>query len=403
MPQPRRVAIMLELESPHKRHTETFAGIQRWAEKCGWETILDEYVDDSLAAGSHYDGVIARATPELMRQAGRSGVPVVNVWASSPVADKLPSVFPDWASVGRTYAEHLLERGVYRFAAMITQSNKANDIALNAFQEVLTDANRKVLVTRASRHFSQTRAHWRRANQAINAWMDRWQLPIGIYVGSEVLGRITTQLCLLRGWRVPEDVAIVTGSNQESYCMPIRPTLTSIELDYVRVGYEAAQLLDRLMGARASPSAGNKKRAPLPIEQHRISPRGLIVRESTDFHAVGDESVLAALNFISANSHKPIGPNEVARETATHPRTLTNKFHQYLGRTIAQEIRRVRMERAKRELAETDKPLSRIAVNVGFGQLTQMYQVFCRETGNSPLHYRKQRQIQKDSLDSSEG
>jgi LacI family transcriptional regulator len=400
MSPPRRVAIMLELESPHKRHTDTFAGIQRLAVQLGWETILDEYVDDSLAAGSRYDGVIARATPELVRQAALYGVPVVNVWVSSPVAEKLPGVFADWDSVGRIYAEHLLERGVYRFAALIAQNNKANDIALGAFQEVLASADHEVIVTRTSQHFSQTREHWRRANRVINAWMDRWQLPIGIYVGSEVLGRITTQLCLLRGWRVPEDVAIVTGSNQESFCMPIRPTLTSIELDYIRVGYEAAQLLDRLMDEKANQPAGRKKRTPLPIEHHRISPRGLIVRESTDFHAVGDVTVLAALNFISANSHKPIGPNEVARVTATHPRTLTNKFHQHLGRTIAQEIRRVRIERAKRELAETDKPLSKIAVDVGFGQLTQMYQVFCRETGSSPLEYRRQRQIQKDALSS---
>jgi LacI family transcriptional regulator len=392
MTSPRRVAIMLELESPHKRHTEIFAGIQRLAEQRGWETVLDEYVDDSLAAGGRYDGIIARATPELELQATRCSVPVVNVWVSSPVAEKLPGVFPDWQSVGRTYAEHLLERGVYRFAALIANNNKSHNIALNAFQEVLAHADCEVIVTRTSRQFSQTREHWRRANKVINAWMDRWQLPIGIYVGSEVLGRITTQLCLLRGWRVPEDVAIVAGENQESFCMPIRPTLTSIELDYIRVGYEAARMLDRLMGEKANQPAGKKKRTPLSIEHHRISPRGLIVRESTDFHAVGDETVLAALKFISANSHKPIGPNEVAKQTATHPRTLTNQFHQHLGRTIAQEIRRVRIERAKRELAESDKPLSKIAVDVGFGQLTQMYQVFCRETGASPLAYRKQRQ-----------
>ncbi len=53
--------------------------------------------------------------------------------------------------------------------------------------------------------------------------MDRWQLPIGVYVASERAWRITAQLCVLRGWRVPEDVAIVTGANQESFGMPTRP------------------------------------------------------------------------------------------------------------------------------------------------------------------------------------
>ena len=41
---PRRVAFMLDLEWPYKRHAGIFAGTQQYAEEQGWESTIDEYV-----------------------------------------------------------------------------------------------------------------------------------------------------------------------------------------------------------------------------------------------------------------------------------------------------------------------------------------------------------------------
>ncbi len=51
MPNRRRVAVMLDLDSPYKRHSSLFAGTQTYAQQQGWETIIDEYADDSLPRG----------------------------------------------------------------------------------------------------------------------------------------------------------------------------------------------------------------------------------------------------------------------------------------------------------------------------------------------------------------
>lgn len=48
MPTPPRVALLLELELPFRRHTEIYAGVQRFAREHGWETVVDEYADDTL-------------------------------------------------------------------------------------------------------------------------------------------------------------------------------------------------------------------------------------------------------------------------------------------------------------------------------------------------------------------
>jgi LacI family transcriptional regulator len=177
-------------------------------------------------------------------------------------------------------------------------------------------------------------------------------------------------------------VALVAGKNEATLCEHPRPSLTSVEIGYHRIGYTAAELLDRLMAGREPPTT------PL-----RLSPHGLVVRESTDFFAVENELVAAALAYISANSHRRIGPDDVARAVGAETRTLQNYFRGTLRRPVATEIRRVRIERAKRELAQGQRSLAAIACDVGFGTIQRLYEVFRRELGVSPGAYRRQRQL----------
>jgi len=380
----RRVAIMLDLEWPYKRHVGIFGGTQQYGQEKGWISTVDEYAADTLpsepASWLPYDGIIARATKKLAQRAERLGIPVVNVWFSSPVRDELPGVFADYQAMGRMRAEHLLTRGLHRFAAIIANNNRANDIEAKAFKDSVSEEGHTCTMTKVPLDIARTLSSWRKTEQAIEESMNDWQLPIGIFVASETVGRIVAQLCRRRGWRVPEDVSIVTGMNEETICLNPRPTLTSVEVGFERIGFEAAKILDQLMDGKAAPAK--------PIF---LPPQSLIVRESTDFFAVEDELVATALEFISANCHQSIGPDDVARALTVETRTLQRRFRKHLNRPIATEIRRVRLERAKRELVQSDRSVREISHNVGFGEPMRMYEIFRRELGLSPTEYRQQR------------
>ena len=382
----RHVAIMLELEWSYKRHASIFAGTQQYAQEQGWESIIDEFADDTIAKGGAqapaYDGVIARATRKLALRSARLKVPVVNVWFSSPACNVLPGVFPDFAAIGRLRAEHLLARGFRRFAALTAENDRAQDMETKAFTAVLDKFGYPCALVKVPLAGTASVKNWRKTESTIAAWMNAWQLPIGVYVGAESHGRMVTQMCRNRGWRVPEDVAIVAGWNEVTFCEHLRPTLTSVEVGFERIGYEAARLLHHLMNRSKPPK---KKHVLLP-------PQGLVARESTDFFAVDHPVVRGALEFIAANSHRPIATDDVARAVATGSRTLERCFRKYLNRPIAAEIRRVRIERAKRELAQSDRRLVDIARDVGFGVEQRMYQVFRRELGVTPKQYRRERQ-----------
>lgn len=405
MPQSRRIALQVTLHVPYKRHAAVLAGTQKYAAEQGWTSIVDEIVDDKLEhLGNRrcdYDGIIARATPKLVKYAGRLGVPVVNVWYSSPMQTRLPGVFGDFQAVGRLRAEHLLSRGLRHFAVVSCHDDLGNARELEGFNDTLAEEGFEPILAQVP--LSWYMGSWKQIHEnerVIRKWMDQWILPIGVFVYSEALGRQVTQMCMERGWHVPGDVAIIAGHNQETICELPRPSLTSVEIGYDRIGYEAARLLDQLMD---DAEAAKKKKKKTPQRQSTsqsqqpaspahllIPPVGLVIRESTDFYAVDDPLIAEALSYIAKSCHRNIGVGDVARAVITEPKTLQRRFGKVLGSSIAQEIRRVRIERAKRELAQGDRSLKEIARQCGFGPRMRMYEVFRRELNLCPSEYRKQ-------------
>lgn len=387
---PRRVAF-IDLQWPYKRHIGVFAGAHRYALEHGWETTIDDYADDELQASQPeslpYDGVIGRASRKLAEQAERLNLPVVNTWVSSPARDELPGVLPDLEAAARMEAEHLLARGLRRFACLGT-NDYGSKIKIAAFRAAVGEAGFPCVTARVPLNFTRTYASWKKYEQRIADAMDRWQPPIGVFARVEQTVRMVAQICRRRGWRVPHDVAIIGGQNEESLCEHPRPSLSSVEIGYERIGYEAARMLDQLMDQRdngAYPAA--------PPKQVLLPPIGLMVRESTDFYAIDDPLIAAALAFIADNSHRPINAKDVAKATGVGVRTLQLKFSKILGRPISDEIQRVRIERAKRELTQSDRPIQDIARDTGFGRAMRMYNAFVRELDITPTDYRKLRKL----------
>jgi LacI family transcriptional regulator len=394
----RHVAVRLELEWLQRHHTAIFAGAAKYARQQGWNLTIDEYVEESLTdlvpSDIPFDGIIARATEKLAHRAAHLQIPLVNVWYSSPIRDRVPGVFPDRSAVGRMCAEHLISRGLHTFAALGTIDDQAQNLEVAVFRSTLAEAGFDCTLAFTPMHAQASFAQWRRTQQVIVKWMDTWQRPVGVYIAPIDLSRCVTQICHARGWNVPGEVAIITSDNEQTICEMPQPTLTSIDVGYERVGYEAARLLDHLMLVRDEAKVA--KGAAIPernVEHVFLPPQGLVVRESTDFVAVNDAETAAALEFISTHSHLPIRVADVARAVAMEERTLQLRFRKFLNRPVADEIRRVRLERAKRELTQSDRSLAEIARSVGFREPQRMYDVFVRELGVSPSQYRKDRRI----------
>ena len=326
-----------------------------------------------------YDGIIARATAPLAEEAARAGLPLVNVWSGSP-AKGLPSVLPDFAATGRMAAEHFLQRGLRRFAFHGFLHHVGSAQALAGFKAALRAAKCRPTSLIVSSKCDETDKSWRRYRERLERWIMGWKPPLAVMATLDIFCRYVADACLHRGLRIPDDVALIGLGNEPLTCTRPEPSLSSFDLGYERIGYEAAALLDRLMDGKPAPQA--------PI---RLEPKELVLRRSTDIYVVNNPLVAAALRFIAEHSHEGIRVEDVAAHARATVRSLERHFREALGRTMMDEIARLRLERAKRLLVESDEPIKHVANNCGFGTLRHFHWAFLQAEGMTPGEYRRQR------------
>jgi LacI family transcriptional regulator len=406
MPHGRRVGIALDIQLLFKHHTEVFAGVQHYADEAGWTTVIDNWPEETLDRGKRgkpaYDGIIARVTPErmpLVEMAAATGVPVVNVMCGSPAFARLPGVFPDYAGVGRMQAEHLLGRGVRNFAFVGIQRRRPDELQRGGFKAAVEAGGHEVSEFDLPDSWDDDRELFRQTRTRILAWMNTWKTPVGLASSTDDVVRYVAQLCHDRGWRVPQDVALIGNRNEEHLCEKPRPALSSVEIGFDRIGCEAARLLDLLM-SRAKPRGGRGRKSAGASDQSApehviLPPVGIVARDSTDSFATDDPLVAEAQAFIAEHCHTPIDVNHVALAIMVSTKTLQNHFARSLGTGVGQEIRRARVERAKRELAGSDISIDEVAKRAGFTSNARLCEVFRRDVGMSPREYRRVRKPQR--------
>ena len=381
---PKRVAISLEVEWGYKRHQEVYAGCQRYADEAGWDCSMHPAPEREInrVPGSRpYDGMIARTTTELAEATSKAGIPIVNVWMNTPVKD-LPSVFPDFQAAGRMAAEHLLTRGFRQFGYLGFDRDLDARLQFDGFREIIKREGYNLSSCRFARTSIAGKAHgWESFVRDLENWVDTWKTPIGIFAGQDLTCRYLIDVCRSKGLHVSQELAIVGRGNEAVICDSPSPTLTSIDMGYGQMGYRAAAMLDDLMQGRKP-----------PVEPALVLPAELVPRQSTDAYAADDPLVARALRFMAEHSHEPIQVKHAAMEEATPRRTLKRRSQVSVGRTIAAEIARLRVERAKRRLVETDDSMKVVALDSGFRNADHFYKVFTRIEGTPPTAYRESHQ-----------
>ena len=120
-----------------------------------------------------------------------------------------------------------------------------------------------------------------------------------------------------------------------------------------------------------------------------VDPIQVVRRQSTDIMAVGDAEVSTALRFIREHADEYIQVNDVIQIVCVSRRTLYAKFRKALGRSVHDEIVRVRLARIKNLLTDTQLSISRIAKMMNFTGPDKLFRFFVRESGKTPTEFRK--------------
>ncbi len=79
----------------------------------------------------------------------------------------------------------------------------------------------------------------------------------------------------------------------------------------------------------------------------------------------------------------------LAGAVGVHPVTLARAFRKAFGCSVGEYVRRLRIERAAAQLGASDTSLAEIALAAGFSDQSHFSNVFRRQTGMSPSHFRR--------------
>lgn len=375
----------LILDSAYDYGRGIIVGATSYAIAAGWRLqrhVVTIWSLDDSRPDMNVDGVIAMIySPRFAQQLRRWNVPVVNV-ATAYEPTGFPSVVTDSMAVGRMAAAHFIERGFVHLAVVYS---KRTQFAHHRFEGFVAAAKARSITPHefsqpiSGLETSATPKDLIEGERQLKEWLLSLPRPVGIFCVSDGAGATVIDAAHDIGRHVPEELAVLGTDDDSLIVNACLPMMSSVQMPSYAVGYEAAQLLEKLM-------AGEPAQENLRLFQ----PLGITVRASSEILAIDDPDVVIALRFIRDNVAAGIGVEDILRVVPLSRRPLERKFKGQLQRTILDEIHRSRIERAKTLLASTKLSMSAVAAQSGFQSATNMGTVFKQGVGMTPTAFKRQ-------------
>lgn len=369
----RSVALLIETSNAYARGL--LAGVMAYVRQHQpWSIYLPELGRGDVPPKWRGDGIIARVeTKAIARAVLRTGLPVVDLSAGRHIRTA-PWLETDDASIARLAVDHLLERGFRHLAFCGETRFNWSRWRAEHFRALAKERRVSVDV-----YESSGTDPWAKEHAALLAWVKRLPKPAGIMACYDIKAQQLLDVCREHGVAVPEELAVIGVDNDPLLCSLTTPPLTSVIPNTQRTGYEAAALLDRMMGGEKIAAKG-----------HFIPPIGVETRQSTDVLALADREIAAAVRFIREHACDGATIGDLLRVVPLSRRVMESRYRKATGRTPHQDLVRFRIERVKQLLAETDHSLERIATLAGFDHPEYMSVAFKRETRTTPGKFRLQ-------------
>ncbi len=379
--QTRRIALLIETSTSFGRGL--LQGIANYARSnSNWDLFFEPSgADESIHLLKRWDphGMLVRVHDRnLADRILQAKIPTVDL------GYVIPDLFP-WSlsnhqeEVGQLAGEHLAGRGFQKFAfcgwgprdpsAGVWESQR-----LASFEAAV---GRPVDVYQWPAKAAER--EWKREQSNLVDWLAGLPKPVGIFACNDMRASHVLGAARLAGIRVPEDLGLIGVDNDEVLCGVLSPTLSSVALNLEGMGRRGAELLDGLLDGQNF--AG---------EVIRVSPLGVMARQSTDVVATEDQLVIRAVRIMRKRLGEGIDVAGVVAALPISRKALEVRFKKALNRTPLAELTRLRIDRARELLRYTNWPIKRIASECGFRYLENFHAAFRRVAGKTPGEYRKE-------------
>ena len=377
----RRPYVVLAID--HYR-PKVHAGAVRAAREYGWDLDASMARWRSLPENVQPDGILLTASEQRMLDwAAQYACPVVHLHSllKMPVPSPV-TVDLDQVAAGRMGARHLLQTGSPHYAFFrrhpADDSTRVRDAFLEEIRragcqpirldmpESMPEMQRLSLISRARR------VEW------LAERLPKLPMPIAI-MAEEDRYAVDLVLAALRvGLRVPEDIAVL-GSDDDELEHGISPvSVSSVACRLEASGAVAAACLRELMAGRS-----------LPSNNLWLPPLAVTARRSTDFFTHTDPGIAAAILHLRRNFRESVDSAVLVGIAGISRRRLQDVIKAVTGRTLIEELTRLRMLNAENLLRTTDLKLFTIAHESGLGNDKNLIRLFQKKHGISPGAWRE--------------
>lgn len=200
----------------------------------------------------------------------------------------------------------------------------------------------------------------------------------GVLAANDNFARRVCLLALEAGRSVPEEIAILGVDAEEMISLTSPVSLSSIEPNAYRIGYEAARTVARLLENPATVQ-------PVTL----IPPKGVAVAASTDHLATSDPVIAKAVELIRLHACQNLTVEALCTHLGISRRSLERRFRKALNKSLNDQITKVRIDRASAFLEKSDLPIGEIADKCGFASIYYFSRAFKNATGLSPRAFRE--------------
>lgn len=318
------------------------------------------------------DGVIMDYTPRNIRFL-RPNMPAVLLGDIDKIKN-FPHVAVNAVSIGIKCAEYFINNGFKHFAFC----RDAGPAWSGAFY-----INRIKEAGFETHIYKQPKGlRWVKERPGMVKWLKSLPKPIGVTAHNDNRAQYIIDACRAACIKIPEEVAILGVSNDKIICNQVKPHLSSLTINMEKAGYQSAELLHKFM-------KGSQK---MSRQEIIVEPMYVVERQSTDILATDDKDLASAVQFIIKNAHEPIQVIDVVKAGTVSRRNLEMRFKKILRHSILEEINSARVKQIIQLLLETNLSLKQIAIIFKYTSYYNICRFFKKETGISPLEYRKQHQ-----------
>ncbi len=364
------VAVILSWYEPRM-----LKGIATYAKEHDWSLLLDsaqEHGWTALPAG--LNGILCMVGPESkwINYLQKTEVPRVGIcFTDEGKLTDCPRVLQDDYTCGVLAAEHLLSLGFTSFLGVGKQNRTFFRERLRGFSDTCQKHGYNSRLVNIGEQLTH-----RQLRQPVEKALREIKFPAAAFAPSDVTCVHVLNCAMDIGIRVPEELALLGANNEELICDYAPVPLSSVRLNFTQLGYESAALLHQIIDGRE----------PL-TEFPPIAPLQVVVRQSSNILAVPDIRVANALQFLWHNLEKPIGPQEVSSHIGVPANTLMRLFRKHLHTSIGEELKRVRLERAKKLLTIGNHQVQDVASMCGFTTPNYFNNVFKQAFGLTPKKF----------------